>query len=58
VVAGATASTVSLDSLVAEVLDLVASGTRLKDAVAEIAVHHSVSKSALYQLCLDAKRQG
>ncbi len=57
VVSGATASSVSLESLVAEVLDLVASGTRLKDAVAEIAEHHSVSKSALYQLCLDAKRQ-
>ena len=57
VVAGATASSVSLQSLVAGVLDLVASGTRLKDAVAEIAEHHSVSKSALYQLCLDAKRQ-
>lgn len=57
VIAGATAVEVPLEKLVLEALDLVAGGTRLKDAVAEIAEHHGVSKSALYQLCLDAKQK-
>lgn len=57
VIAGATAVEVPLEKLVLEALDLVAGGTRLKDAVAEIAEHHKVSKSALYQLCLDAKQK-
>ena len=55
VVAGAGKAKVAIEALVADVFKLVASGTRLKDAVSEIASHHGASKSALYQLCLDAK---
>jgi len=55
VLAGAGKASVAIEALVGEVFKLVADGTRLKDAVAEIATHHGASKSALYQLCLDAK---
>ena len=55
VLAGAGKATVDIDALVKDVFKLVAAGTRLKDAVSEIAAHRGVSKSALYQLCLDAK---
>jgi 16S rRNA (cytidine1402-2'-O)-methyltransferase len=55
VVAGAGKAKVAIEALVADVFKLVASGTRLKDAVSEIASHHVASKSALYHLCLDAK---
>lgn len=58
VIAGAARREASLTELVAQVLELTKSGTRLKDAVAEIAEHHGASKSALYQLCLEAKQQG
>lgn len=55
VIAGASKTKVALEDLVAEVQKLVDGGTRMKDAVAEIAEHYGASKSALYQLCLDAK---
>jgi 16S rRNA C1402 (ribose-2'-O) methylase RsmI len=47
---------VSPEELVGDVLKLVATGMRLKEAVAEIAQQNSVSKSVLYQLALDAKQ--
>jgi 16S rRNA (cytidine1402-2'-O)-methyltransferase len=56
VIAGAPKSTVVVEDLVGDVLKLVATGMRLKEAVAEIAQQNSVSKSVLYQLALDAKQ--
>jgi len=56
VIAGATKSKVAPEELVGDVLKLVSTGMRLKEAVAEIAEQNSVSKSVLYQLCLDAKQ--
>ena len=56
VIAGAQKTNKDVSSLVADVLKLEASGLRMKDAVAEIAELNSVSKSALYQLSLDAKK--
>jgi 16S rRNA (cytidine1402-2'-O)-methyltransferase len=55
VIAGAARAKVSPEDLVGDVLKLVADGVRLKEAVAEIALQNSVSKSVLYQLALDAK---
>jgi 16S rRNA (cytidine1402-2'-O)-methyltransferase len=55
VIAGAEPTEVDAGSLTAMVLEAVASGQRLKDAVAEIAERHNVSKSELYQAALDAR---
>ena len=56
VIAGAPKNQKDVTTLVADVLKLEASGTRMKDAVAEIAKLNAVSKSVLYQLSLDAKK--
>lgn len=56
VIAGAAKSKVAVEDLVGDVLKLVATGMRLKEAVGEIAEQNSVSKSVLYQLALDAKQ--
>ncbi len=56
VIAGAGAPVRKIEELVEDVLVLVASGERLKDAVNQIAELSKVSKSALYQLSLDARK--
>ena len=57
VVAGVTeAAEVSLDSLVAEVLDRVAGGERMKEAVAEVAQAAGFAKRELYAAALAAKK--
>ena len=56
VIAGAAGVIRDIHSLVEDVLTLVDSGERLKDAVNQIAELSKVSKSELYQLSLDARR--
>ena len=56
VIAGAAGVIREIHSLVEDVLTLVDSGERLKDAVNQIAELSKVSKSELYQLSLDARR--
>lgn len=56
VIAGAGALIRDIHTLVEDVLALVDSGERLKDAVNQIAELSKVSKSELYQLSLDARR--
>jgi len=56
VIAGAAGVIRDIHSLVEDVLTLVESGERLKDAVNQIAELSKVSKSELYQLSLDARR--
>ena len=56
VIAGAGAPVRKIEELVEDVLVLVASGERLKDAVNQIAERSKVSKSELYQLSLDARK--
>jgi 16S rRNA (cytidine1402-2'-O)-methyltransferase len=55
VIAGAAEESVEVMDLVAEVQQLTASGVRLKQAVAQVASLHGVSKSELYQASLDAR---
>jgi 16S rRNA (cytidine1402-2'-O)-methyltransferase len=57
VIAGAVAREVDAGSLVQQVLALAASGTGLKQAVAELASANGVSKSELYSLTLEARKQ-
>jgi len=56
VIAGAAGAIRDIHTLVEDVLTLVDSGERLKDAVNQIAELSKVSKSELYQLSLDARR--
>jgi 16S rRNA (cytidine1402-2'-O)-methyltransferase len=56
VIAGAAGVIRDIRTLVEDVLTLVDSGERLKDAVNQIAELSKVSKSELYQLSLDARR--
>jgi 16S rRNA (cytidine1402-2'-O)-methyltransferase len=56
VIAGAGEVVRDIHTLVEDVLVLVASGERLKDAVNQIAELSKVSKSELYQLSLDARK--
>jgi len=56
VIAGAGGVIRDIHTLVEDVLTLVDSGERLKDAVNQIAELSKVSKSELYQLSLDARR--
>jgi 16S rRNA (cytidine1402-2'-O)-methyltransferase len=56
VIAGAAELIRDLNSLVEDVLGLVAGGERLKEAVNQIAELAKVSKSELYQLALDARK--
>lgn len=56
VIAGASGVIRDIHTLVEDVLTLVDSGERLKDAVNQIAELSKVSKSELYQLSLDARR--
>jgi 16S rRNA (cytidine1402-2'-O)-methyltransferase len=56
VIAGAAGVIRDIHTLVEDVLTLVESGERLKDAVNQIAELSKVSKSELYQLSLDARR--
>lgn len=55
VVGGAPAREVSADDALAEVQRLVASGTRLKDAAAEVAAQTGLSSRDLYQAALAAR---
>lgn len=55
VVAGAPARAVELSDAVAQVLELVRTGTRLKDAAAEVSAHTGHSSRELYQAGLDAR---
>lgn len=55
VIAGASEESVEAVDLVSEVQQLVANGTGLKQAVAQVASMHGVSKSELYQASLDAR---
>lgn len=57
VVEGAAPATASLDDGVARVQALVASGTRLKDASAEVAEHTGLSRRDLYEAALAARTQ-
>ncbi|WGD36907.1 16S rRNA (cytidine(1402)-2'-O)-methyltransferase [Lysinibacter sp. HNR] len=57
VVEGARRRSVGFDEAVARVRELVAEGTRLKDAAAEVSEHTGHGKRDLYQAALDAKRQ-
>jgi 16S rRNA (cytidine1402-2'-O)-methyltransferase len=56
VIAGAGEVMRDIHSLVEDVLGLVAGGERLKEAVNQIAELSKVSKSELYQLALDARK--
>ncbi|WP_426520077.1 16S rRNA (cytidine(1402)-2'-O)-methyltransferase [Diaminobutyricibacter sp. McL0618] len=56
VVDGAAATVVDLDSGVDQVLSLVAAGTRLKDAAAEVAEATGLGKRDLYQAALAARK--
>lgn len=58
VVAGAQEVVASVADLVDQALGLIAEGTSLKEAVAEIASANGASKSELYQLVLDARKAG
>lgn len=55
VVAGAAPASASLEDGVARVQTLVASGTRLKDASAEVAEHTGLSRRELYEAALRAR---
>ncbi|MEV8266007.1 16S rRNA (cytidine(1402)-2'-O)-methyltransferase [Microbacterium sp. NPDC076911] len=55
VVAGAEPQEVNFDDAVAQVLSLVASGTRLKDASSEVSQHTGHSSRELYQASLAAR---
>jgi 16S rRNA (cytidine1402-2'-O)-methyltransferase len=55
VIAGASQESVAAVDLVAEVQQLTISGVGLKQAVAQVASMHGVSKSELYQASLDAR---
>ncbi len=55
VVEGAAAAVADLDSAVGQVLSLVASGTRLKDAAGEVADATGLGKRDLYQAALAAR---
>jgi 16S rRNA (cytidine1402-2'-O)-methyltransferase len=55
VVAGAEPATASLDDAVPRVLDLAASGLRLKDAATEIADATGLSRRELYEAALKAR---
>jgi 16S rRNA (cytidine1402-2'-O)-methyltransferase len=55
VVAGAPARSVSLQSGLAQVLELIASGVRLKEAAAEVAEATGLGRRDLYQAALDAR---
>lgn len=56
VVEGAAPASASLEDGVARVEVLVASGTRLKDASAEVAEHTGLSRRELYEAALQARR--
>jgi 16S rRNA (cytidine1402-2'-O)-methyltransferase len=56
VVEGAPAVVADLDTAAAEVLALVAAGTRLKPAVAEVAAETGLAKNALYDTALRRQR--
>ena len=58
VVAGAVVADVQVSDLVEQVLALLDDGVKLKEAVAEIAAAAGASKSDLYQLVLDRRREG
>lgn len=55
VVAGAPARAVAFPDAVAQVVELVRTGTRLKDAAAEVSGHTGHSSRELYQAALDAR---
>lgn len=55
IIAGAAEQTAEAGDLVSEVLQLTSSGVGLKQAVAQVASLHGVSKSELYQASLDAR---
>jgi len=55
VVAGATPRTVAFEDAVAQVLELVRTGVRLKDAAAEVSAHTGHSSRELYQASLAAR---
>jgi 16S rRNA (cytidine1402-2'-O)-methyltransferase len=57
VIAGAEATVTKIEDLVAQVLALIDEGTRLKEAVAEIAGANGASKSELYQLVLEHRKE-
>ena len=57
VIAGAEATVTQIEDLVSQVLGLIDEGTRLKEAVAEIAGANGASKSELYQLVLEHRKE-
>jgi 16S rRNA (cytidine1402-2'-O)-methyltransferase len=57
VVEGAPVVEADLDSAAAEVLELVAAGTRLKPAVTTIAAETGLAKNVLYEVALKIQRQ-
>ena len=57
VVSGAPERVVDLDSAAAEVAELVAGGTRLKPAVAEVAERDGIARNALYAAALELTRK-
>ena len=57
VIAGGTAKAAAATDLVQPVLQLAADGLGLQDAVAEIAAANGASKSELYSLALEARKQ-
>ena len=57
VIAGAEATVTKIEDLVTQVLALIDEGTRLKEAVAEIAGANGASKSELYQLVLEHRKE-
>lgn len=57
VIAGAAATVTKIEDLVSQVLALIDEGTRLKEAVAEIAGANGASKSELYQLVLERRKE-
>jgi 16S rRNA (cytidine1402-2'-O)-methyltransferase len=57
VIAGAAATVTKIEDLVSQVLALIDEGTRLKEAVAEIAGANGASKSELYQLVLEHRKE-
>lgn len=56
VIAGAAADEADPVAAVAEVQELIAAGTKLKPAVAEVAERTGVARNALYQAVLEARR--
>jgi 16S rRNA (cytidine1402-2'-O)-methyltransferase len=57
VISGAEATVTKIEDLVSQVLALIDEGTRLKEAVAEIAGSNGASKSELYQLVLEHRKE-